>query len=50
MECKIAEIKEYCPCTNTVCPRHGKCCECVAAHKTGAYPPACLRHFTEEKK
>lgn len=22
-----------CPCTKEGCPRHGKCCECVAHHK-----------------
>ena len=32
-----------CPCTHD-CPRHGKCCECVAHHKAaGKKLPACLR-------
>ena len=33
-----------CPCTKEGCPRHGKCCECVAHHKAhGTKLPACLR-------
>lgn len=33
-----------CPCTKEGCPRHGKCCECVAHHKEhGKKLPACLR-------
>ena len=32
-----------CPCPKD-CPRHGKCCECVAHHKEhGTKLPACLR-------
>lgn len=33
-----------CPCTKEGCPRHGKCCECVAHHKEhGKKLPTCLR-------
>lgn len=32
-----------CPCTNTECARHGKCCECLASHRERNYLPACLR-------
>ena len=33
-----------CPCAKEGCPRHGKCCECVAHHKAhGTKLPACLR-------
>lgn len=32
-----------CPCVNTACSNHGKCCDCVAAHKGGGELPACLR-------
>ncbi len=30
-----------CPCTYS-CPRHGKCCECVAYHNRGGELPACF--------
>ncbi len=46
MSCKA----DVCPCKNTGCPRFGKCCECVNAHKTSDYLPACLRHFQENNK
>ncbi len=37
-----------CPCTKEACPRHGKCCECVAHHKEhGKKLPACLRKKVE---
>ena len=39
-----------CPCTKEGCPRHGKCCECVAHHKEhGKKLPACLRGIEWEK-
>ena len=39
-----------CPCTKEGCPRHGKCCECVAHHKEhGTKLPACLRGIDWEK-
>lgn len=34
-----------CPCTYS-CPRHGKCCECIAYHKRGGEFPACF--FSED--
>lgn len=30
-----------CPCTYD-CPRHGKCCECVAYHRQSGEFPACF--------
>jgi len=36
-----------CPCT-AACPRHGKCCECVAHHRVKAQLPAC--YFTPEQE
>ena len=33
-----------CPCTKT-CPRHGKCCECVAHHREHGNLPKCLRNL-----
>ena len=39
-----------CPCTKEGCPRHGKCCECVAHHKEhGKKLPACLRGIEWER-
>ena len=39
-----------CPCTKEGCPRHGKCCECVAHHKEhGKKLPACLREIEWER-
>ncbi len=39
-----------CPCTKEGCPRHGKCCECVAHHKAHATKlPACLRGIEWER-
>ena len=46
-----------CPCPKEGCPRHGKCCECVAHHKAAAIAnpngtpklPACLRGLEWEK-
>ena len=44
------EININCPCTKEGCPRHGKCCECVAHHKAHATKlPACLRGIDWEK-
>ena len=38
-----------CPCPKD-CPRHGKCCECVALHKAhGTKLPACLRSIDWQK-
>ena len=38
-----------CPCTKD-CPRHGKCCECVAHHKAhGTKLPVCLRGIDWQK-
>ena len=36
---------EFCPCTWD-CPRHAKCCECVAHHREHESVPACF--FSEE--
>ncbi|MDR2866452.1 MAG: hypothetical protein LBV13_03500 [Methanomassiliicoccaceae archaeon] len=42
MLCK--QKKNNCICKNTDCPRHGKCCDCVAFHRdTKGDLPVCLR-------
>lgn len=46
MECKIEANKEKCPCTYEGCPRKGKCCECIAYHKSRGELPGCL--FSKE--
>ncbi len=37
-----------CECSNVSCPRHGKCCECVAAHR-GRGLPQCLAKAEAER-
>ena len=27
-------INKKCPCLNTTCKRHGKCCECINFHRS----------------
>lgn len=36
-----------CPCPKD-CPRHGKCCSCVAHHRQNGKLPNCLRNLTQE--
>ena len=46
VECPNIEInKQMCPCTETDCPRHGICCECLAYHANSTQWPltACMR-------
>ena len=39
-----------CPGSKENCPRHGKCCECVAHHREhGKKLPVCLRGIEWEK-
>lgn len=44
--CKMNQHE--CPCTKPDCPNHGKCCECVAAHKSMGNLPICLRNLEEK--
>lgn len=37
-----------CPCPKE-CPRHGKCCECVAHHREYGKLPNCLRNMEQHK-
>ncbi|MCK9322694.1 MAG: hypothetical protein M0P07_01840 [Candidatus Methanomethylophilaceae archaeon] len=42
----IPGFVEKCDCPKTECPRHGKCCECVAYHRDEKQNiPVCLRPF-----
>lgn len=36
-----------CPCPKD-CPRHGKCCACVAHHRRIGKLPSCLRNVPQE--
>ena len=39
-----------CTCKNTSCPRHGRCCECVAFHRDEKKGyPNCIRYVLEEE-
>ncbi len=37
--------RTQCPCTNTECDNHGRCCDCIAAHRLYKSPPACMKQF-----
>jgi hypothetical protein len=41
--------KQPCSCTSK-CVRHGKCCDCVAYHKSVGSLPVCLRDLKKESK
>ncbi len=38
-----------CPCPKQ-CPRHGRCCQCVAHHRQHGKLPACLRNLDNNNK
>lgn len=38
-----------CTCTYVSCSRRGKCCECVAYHRSHGEVPGCFFSKTEEK-
>lgn len=41
-------LNSNCNCTNTECPRHGNCMECVEFHKANSKKiPFCLRFMIE---
>jgi len=35
--------QQMCPCTNTTCPNHGICCECLRNHANYGAPTACMK-------
>lgn len=46
MDCELERNRENCLCTYEGCPRKGKCCECIAYHRSREELPACL--FSKE--
>lgn len=38
-----------CSCPNVDCQNHGKCCDCVANHKSRGSLPLCMRDLGEQK-
>ena len=38
-----------CSCRNEKCPRHGRCCDCVAFHRDRGGYPNCLRENVEAR-
>jgi len=36
------ENLKKCPCPSTICPNHGKCCDCVAKHRSTDSLTFCL--------
>lgn len=42
MECTIEKNTAACTCTYDSCPRKGKCCECVAYHRSKKQLPGCF--------
>ena len=49
MECDINKNIENCTCTYN-CEKKGRCCECIAYHKTRNEIPGCLFSATAEAK
>ncbi len=42
MNCNIEKNKKDCTCTYELCPRMGKCCECITYHWNRGELPGCL--------
>ena len=42
MECTVEKNMAACTCTYEGCSRKGKCCECVAYHRSRKELPACF--------
>jgi len=42
MECTATTNTQHCTCTYASCPRHGRCCECVAYHRRSGEIPGCF--------
>ena len=38
-----------CPCTKEGCPRHGKCCACVAHHKAACVWTLLGKNYSKEQ-
>lgn len=49
VECKIDENKINCTCTYPGCTKKGKCCECIAYHRSRGEMPGCLFSKQAEK-
>lgn len=41
-ECQVTRNKRYCTCTYEMCPRKGRCCECIIYHRQNNELPACF--------
>ncbi|HPD80740.1 MAG TPA: DUF6485 family protein [Spirochaetales bacterium] len=46
--CIVTENKKRCNCTYP-CEKHGKCCECIAYHRSNGELPACYFNKEAEK-
>ncbi len=46
MECNVKANRQGCNCTYEPCSRKGKCCECIAYHRSSDEIPAC--YFTPD--
>ena len=42
MECNINANLATCSCTYEICPRKGKCCECIMYHRERDELPGCV--------
>lgn len=42
MDCHLEKNKKECTCTYEPCSRKGKCCECVAYHRSHGELPGCF--------
>ena len=41
MECTLKVNRQSCSCTYEPCSRKGRCCECIAYHRSSDELPAC---------
>ncbi len=48
-ECQATRNKRFCTCTYEMCPRKGRCCECVIYHRQIGEIPACFFTRVAEK-
>lgn len=48
-ECQIVKNKRFCTCTYEMCPRKGRCCECVIYHRQNNEIPGCFFSRAAEK-
>ncbi len=46
---RLPENEAVCPCVNTGCENHGRCCLCIAAHRRIGKPVSCMAAMPPKK-